>query len=107
MLGLDDREYTEFRLVWLEIVGLTAREDPELYRKLMGFPNDLPNLARLHPPGATVGRKELSSRTLCKRRRPSCRKRIDGHARKRGNAAKRGHIAEAVGYRSLDRSVWA
>jgi hypothetical protein len=52
VLGLDDREYTEFRLVWLEIVGLAVREDPELYRKLMGFPNDLPNLARLHPPGA-------------------------------------------------------
>ena len=51
VLGLDDREYTEFRLVWLEIVGLAAREDPELYRKLMGFPNDLPNLARLRPPG--------------------------------------------------------
>jgi len=51
VLGLDDREYTEFRLVWLEIVGLAAREDPELYRKLMGFPNDLPNVARLHPPG--------------------------------------------------------
>jgi hypothetical protein len=51
VLGLDDREYTEFRLVWLEIVGLAAREDPELYRKLMGFPNDLPDLARLRPPG--------------------------------------------------------
>ncbi len=25
VLGLDDREYTEFRLVWLEIVGLAAR----------------------------------------------------------------------------------
>jgi hypothetical protein len=43
--------YTEFRLVWLEIVNLAAREDQVLYRKLMGFPNDLPNLARLHPPG--------------------------------------------------------
>ena len=51
VLGLDDREYTEFRLVWLEIVSLAAREDPELYRKLMGFPNDLPNVGRLHPPG--------------------------------------------------------
>ncbi len=51
VLGLDDREYTEFRLLWLEIVGLAAREDLELHRKLMGFPNDLPNVARLHPPG--------------------------------------------------------
>ena len=51
VLGLDDREYTEFRLMWLEIVGLAAREAPELHRKLMGFPDDLPNLARLRPPG--------------------------------------------------------
>jgi hypothetical protein len=51
VLGLDDREYTEFRLLWLEIVGLAARVDPELYRKLLGFPNDLPNLTRLRPPG--------------------------------------------------------
>jgi hypothetical protein len=29
VLGLDDREYTEFRLLWLEIVGLAAREDLE------------------------------------------------------------------------------
>ncbi len=54
MLGLDDREYTEFRLIWMEIVDLSAREDPELHRKLMGFPNDLPNVARLRPPGGNT-----------------------------------------------------
>jgi hypothetical protein len=51
VLGLDDREYTEFRLMWIEIVDLAAREEPELHRKLMGFPSDLPNVARLRPPG--------------------------------------------------------
>jgi hypothetical protein len=51
VLGLDDREYTEFRLIWLQIVSLAAREAPELHRKLMGFPDDLPNVARVHPPG--------------------------------------------------------
>jgi hypothetical protein len=40
-----------------EIVGLAAREDPELHRKLMGFPGDLPNVARLRPPGGN-GRPE-------------------------------------------------
>ena len=54
MLGLDDREYTEFRLMWMEIVDLAAREDPELHRKLMGYPSDLPDLARLHRPAATA-----------------------------------------------------
>ena len=51
VLGLDDREYTEFRLMWLEIAGLAAREDPVLHRKLMGFPENLPNVTRLRPPG--------------------------------------------------------
>jgi hypothetical protein len=50
VLGPDDREYTELRLVWLDILGLAAREDPKLYRTLMGFPNGLPNLARQQPP---------------------------------------------------------
>jgi hypothetical protein len=50
-LGLDDREYTEFSLMWMEIVDLAARADPELHRKLMGFPGDLPDVARLRPPG--------------------------------------------------------
>jgi hypothetical protein len=31
VLGLDAREYTEFRLMWMEIVSLAAREDPELH----------------------------------------------------------------------------
>ncbi len=51
VLGLDDREYTEFRMMWMEILSLAAREDPELHRKLMGYPNDLPDVARLRPPG--------------------------------------------------------
>jgi hypothetical protein len=51
VLGLDDREYTEFRQMRMEIVDLAAREDPELHRKLMGFPGDLPNVARLRPSG--------------------------------------------------------
>ena len=51
VLGLDGREYTEFRLMWMETVDLAARVDPELHRKPMGFPGDLPDVARLRPPG--------------------------------------------------------
>jgi hypothetical protein len=54
VLGLDDPEYTEFRLLWMGIVSLAEQCDPELYRKLMGFPADLPNLARLKPPGGNT-----------------------------------------------------
>jgi HNH endonuclease len=54
VLGLDDPEYTEFRLLWMGIISLAEQYDRELYRKLMGFPNDLPNLARLKPPGGNT-----------------------------------------------------
>jgi hypothetical protein len=51
VLGLDDPEATEYRLLWLGIISMAYRYDPDLFRKLMGFPADLPNLARLRPPG--------------------------------------------------------
>jgi hypothetical protein len=54
MLGLDCEEYTEFRLLWIGIVALAARHDPELYRRLLGFPDDLPDLGRLQPPGGNT-----------------------------------------------------
>ncbi len=49
LLGLDCKDYTEFRKLWIDIVGL-AREKPELYQRLMSYPQDLPNLRRLKPP---------------------------------------------------------
>jgi hypothetical protein len=53
-LGLDDRRATEFRLMWISIVEMAARYHRPLYQRLMGFPDDLPNLARLRPPGGNT-----------------------------------------------------
>jgi hypothetical protein len=50
MLGLDDPEFTEFRLLWIGIIELARACDPELHRRLMGFPQELPQLHRLKPP---------------------------------------------------------
>ena len=50
-LGLDDRETRAFRALWLGIIDMAERYDPPLYRRLMGYPDDLPNRARLRPPG--------------------------------------------------------
>ena len=44
VLGLDDPEYTEFRLLWLGIAALAERRNPDLYRRLTRFPLTLPNL---------------------------------------------------------------
>jgi hypothetical protein len=53
-LGLDDPEYTEFRLLWIGIIGLAERYDSALHRKLMGYSDDLPDLARRRPPGGNT-----------------------------------------------------
>jgi hypothetical protein len=50
VLGLDHPRMTEFRRLWIGIVALAKRFDHPLYLRLMGFPENLPNLARLRPP---------------------------------------------------------
>jgi hypothetical protein len=50
LLGLDSPTYTEFRLLWTGIVAMAERHAPDLYRRLMGFPADLPDLVVLRPP---------------------------------------------------------
>lgn len=51
LLGLDGREETEARMLWIGIIALAERYDPALYQRLLGFPEDLPDLSRLRPPG--------------------------------------------------------
>jgi hypothetical protein len=53
LLGLDCRDYTEFRKQWIDIIALAQREEPNLYNRLMGYPTELPNLRRCKPPGNT------------------------------------------------------
>lgn len=50
-LGLDADEAIEFRMIRIGIIALAAKCDPELHRKLIGLPSDLPDLQRLRPPG--------------------------------------------------------
>jgi hypothetical protein len=50
LIGLDDPAYRERRRLILRIASLAEQRDPVLYRMLLGFPRDLPNLGRLRPP---------------------------------------------------------
>jgi hypothetical protein len=50
LLQLNDPSYLRRRRLILRIVELAAKHDRMLYRELMGFPDDLPDLSRLHPP---------------------------------------------------------
>jgi hypothetical protein len=53
-IGLDDPEEAEARLLWQGIIALAEQYEPPLYQRLMGYPDDLPNLARLRPPGGNT-----------------------------------------------------
>jgi hypothetical protein len=50
-LGLDDAEYREFRRMWIDVVALARGRDPDLFQRLMKYPDNLPNLATLRPVG--------------------------------------------------------
>jgi hypothetical protein len=75
LLGLDSLQSTEFRLLWIGIVALAARHDPDLYRRLMGYPEDLPDLQRLQPPGGNSRPDGLANSALARQARgdlPAC-----------------------------------
>jgi hypothetical protein len=50
-LDLNNPRVVAWRLLWIRIVELAGERDANLFRKLLGYPDDLPNLARLNPPG--------------------------------------------------------
>lgn len=50
VLVLNSPQWVSWRLAWIRIVELAAESDAVLFRRLMGFPDNLPELARLQPP---------------------------------------------------------
>ena len=75
VLGLNSPQSTEFRALWIGIVALAVRHEPDLYRRLMGYPADLPNLSRLQPPGGNSRPKGVDLSAFARRERgelPRC-----------------------------------
>lgn len=68
LLGLNSPQSTEFRLLWIGIVALAELYDPSLYRRLMGFPDNLPDLKRLRPPGGNIRPEGVRTSYLAKRK---------------------------------------
>jgi hypothetical protein len=50
ILGLNSDAYRSWRSMWMRIVELAEERVPELHKRIMGFPDDLPRLDRLSPP---------------------------------------------------------
>jgi hypothetical protein len=69
LLDLDGPDYRQFRRIWIEIVALAREYNPQLYQQIMGFPTNLPNLARCKPPGGNSRRRGLRNSYFAQSRR--------------------------------------
>lgn len=69
VLGLDDDEFVLYRARWVRIIALAQQHDPDLYRQLMGFPDDPPDLAALRPPGGNTRPEGLDTSYYSRRAR--------------------------------------
>lgn len=76
--GLNSNGIKRWRLMWIRTVELAQPHDPEQYRRLMRFPEDLPDRSRLRPPAGTPSpraskRAGLRSASEASSRRPPFR----------------------------------
>jgi HNH endonuclease len=53
-LGLNLPRLVAFRSLWIEVVRLAQEHKPELHRQLLAYPDDLPDLSALRPPGGNT-----------------------------------------------------
>jgi hypothetical protein len=51
LLQLNSRSYRQRRRLMIAILSAVSKVNPDLYVELMSFPDDLPNLSVLNPPG--------------------------------------------------------
>lgn len=49
LLWLNTPQSVEWRRLWIRVVQLAQEDDEELYRTLLGYPDELPDLSRLAP----------------------------------------------------------
>ncbi len=69
MLDLDSDEYRLWRQTWIRVLELAHEYAPSVYRRLMGFPESLPDLARLRPPGGNTRADGIEDSYFEQRRR--------------------------------------
>jgi 5-methylcytosine-specific restriction endonuclease McrA len=65
--GLDSDSYRRWRSIWMRNVELAAEYDQEHFRRLMGFPDDLPSLD--HSPRANTRPEGVQQTWYAKRQR--------------------------------------
>jgi len=50
LLDLNEPHWVEFRYLWMATVNLARRFDPAHFKRILGYPADLPVLDTFHPP---------------------------------------------------------
>lgn len=53
-LDLNSPRLVEWRIMWMRIADLARKRDQELLRRLIDFPDNLPDLRRLRPPAGNT-----------------------------------------------------
>lgn len=53
VMGLNSPNLVRWRQIWMRIIDICQKKDPELFASLMSYPDDLPDLATLTPPRNT------------------------------------------------------
>jgi hypothetical protein len=69
VLCLNSDDYRRWRLIWIRNVELAMQYDREQYVRLMGFPQDLPDLSILRPPGGNARPEGISEGCFARRER--------------------------------------
>lgn len=68
-LDLNGPDVLAFRTLWIDILRLAEQVDRELYQRLLAYPEDLPDLASLRPPGGNTRPEGVATSYLERRRR--------------------------------------
>lgn len=53
-MKLNSRDYVDKRILMMRVVELARERDPDVLKRLLGFPIDLPDLRSLKPPGGNT-----------------------------------------------------
>jgi hypothetical protein len=68
-LLLNSEDCLTFRRRWISIIRLAQQHSPELYRELMGYPADLPDLSSLRPPAGNTRPEGIDQSHAARRER--------------------------------------
>lgn len=71
LMQLDIKSYRRRRKMIIDIVALAKEFQPSLYRELMGYPEDLPNLSKLKPPRGNLKPEGILASAYSRRQRGS------------------------------------